>query len=153
MKITVFKALVKPMTLVVLAAVLATAACGPVVRTRGNLLTDDVLARVTVGQSTADDVAASLGPPSTTSTFEQGVWYYVGQRTEKKAFLAPEVVERRIVKIAFTQDGRVDSIEELGLDEANEILVVERETPTLGRQITFFEQLLGNLGRFNTAGN
>lgn len=149
MKISACKALAKPTTLVVLAAVLATAACGPVVRTRGNLLTDDVLARVTVGQSTAEEVVSRLGPPSTTSTFEEGVWYYVGQRTEKKAFLAPEVVERRVVKIAFTGDGRVDSIEELGLDEANEVLVVERETPTLGRQITFIEQLLGNLGRFN----
>ena len=135
---------------IALGAALATAACGPVVRTRGNLLTDEVLARVTEGQSTRQEVVTSLGPPSTQSLFEDDVWYYVGQRTETSAFFAPEVTERRVVKIEFSPDGRVSAIEELGLDDGNEVLVVERETPTLGRQVTFLEQLLGNLGRFNT---
>lgn len=130
---------------------MAVTACGPVVRTRGNLLTDEVLARVTVGQSTQEQVTTSIGPPSTVSTFEPGVWYYVGQRTEKNAFFAPEVVERRVVKMTFGDDGRIAAIDELGLEDAEEILVVQRETPTLGRQVTFLEQLLGNLGRFNSS--
>ncbi|MEM1398675.1 MAG: outer membrane protein assembly factor BamE [Pseudomonadota bacterium] len=135
---------------IALGLVVTLIACGPVIRTRGSLLTDDVVARVTVGQSTSDQVVSSLGPPSTVSTFSPNIWYYVGERTEKSAFFPPEVVERRVVRVVFDPAGRVESVDQLSLEDAQEILVVERETPTLGRQVTFMEQLLGNLGRFNT---
>lgn len=128
---------------------IAVVGCAPNVATRGNLVEDTRLNQIVVGSSTANDVVALIGTPTTEATFDQQTWYYIGQRTEQMAFFEPEITDRRIIVIRFTETGVVEDIRELGLDEAREVAIVERETPTLGRQITFLEQIIGNLGRFN----
>ena len=132
---------------------LALTACAPSVNTRGNLVEDDRLSQLVVGQTTARDVAGLLGTPTTVATFDERTWYYIGQRTEQTAFFDPAVVERRILKISFNEAGVVESLDEYGPDDALDVELVERETPSLGRRMSFFEQMLGNLGRFNPAGN
>lgn len=125
-------------------------ACAPVVATRGNLIDDDRLARISVGRSTVNDVANAFGSPTTVSTFDRRTWYYIGQRTEKTAFFDPEIVERRVIKVVFSDTGIVRQLEDLDLEDAQTVELVDRETPTLGRRMTVMEQLLGNFGRFNT---
>ena len=134
----------------VAAMLLGAAACSPVVATRGNLIDNDRFDRIAVGRSTANDVANVFGSPTTISTFDRRTWYYIGQRTEKVAFFDPEIVERRVVRIEFSPTGVVSQIEDLDLEDAQTVELVERETPTLGRRLTVLEQLLGNFGRFNT---
>ena len=129
----------------------ALTACAPSVNTRGNLVEDERLSQLVVGQTTARDVAALLGTPTTVATFDERTWYYIGQRTEQTAFFDPDLVERRILKIRFDETGRIESLEEYGPDDALEVELVERETPSLGRRMSFLEQMLGNLGRFNPA--
>lgn len=128
---------------------LALGACSPTVATRGNIADAERLGEIRPGTSTRDDVAVILGSPSTVGTFDQDTWYYIGQRTEKTAFFNPEIVERKVVVIHFDQTGVVEKVEELGLDDAQAVAYVDRETPTAGRELTFLEQMLGNLGRFN----
>jgi hypothetical protein len=36
------------------------------------------------------------------------------------------------------------------LDDAQQIVPVDDTTPTLGRELGLLQQLLGNIGRFNT---
>jgi hypothetical protein len=43
----------------------------------------------------------------------------------------------------------VDDMKIIGIEEAKQITPNERVTPTLGRELTVLQQLLGNLGRFN----
>ena len=132
------------------AVLIGVAACSPVMATRGNLIDDERFDRIIVGRSTANDVANVFGSPTTVSTFDRQTWYYIGQRTEKVAFFDPEIVERRVVRVEFTASGIVRQIDDLDLDDAQTVELVERETPTLGRRLTVLEQLLGNFGRFNT---
>ena len=127
---------------------LCVAACGPVTATRGNLVDNDRLAQIQVGQTSANDVFALLGTPTSVSTFDSQVWYYVGERTEQLAFLNPDITERRVLMIRFDEAGTVADLAELDADDAIDVDPVGRETPTLGRQITILEQLLGNVGRF-----
>lgn len=143
---------IRPVARLAVAAVLimSAAACSPVLATRGNLIDDARFERIAVGRSTANDVANVFGSPTTVSTFDRRTWYYIGQRTEKVAFFDPEIIERRVVRIEFTETGIVSRIEDLDLDDAQTVELVERETPTLGRRLTVLEQLLGNFGRFNT---
>ena len=137
--------------LAVAAALVAGAAgCTPVYATRGNLIDDERLGRIEVGRSTVNDVAGLFGSPTTLSTFDQWTWYYIGQRTEKVAFFDPDIIESRVVRVEFTETGIVRAIDELDLNDAQTVELVERETPTLGRRLTVLEQLLGNFGRFNT---
>jgi outer membrane protein assembly factor BamE (lipoprotein component of BamABCDE complex) len=130
---------------------LSLAACAPAVNTRGNLVEDQRLSRLAVGQTTAQEVANLLGTPTTVATFDERTWYYIGQRTEQRAFFDPNIVERRILKIRFDRAGVIESVEEYGPDDALEVELVERETPSLGRRMSFLEQMIGNLGRFNPA--
>lgn len=136
--------------LVGLALAATLAACSPRVDNRGMRFDPDVVAEVRPGMSTRDDVLYILGTPSTISSFQGPVWYYIGQRTEKMAFFDPEVTERQVVEVLFDETDRVSQVNLFGLEDGQEVELVERETPTEGQDITIVQQLLGNLGRFNT---
>lgn len=128
---------------------LAVSACSPVVATRGNLTDPDRLAEVKAGQATRGDVAAILGTPTSAGTFDPNVWYYIGQKTEKVAFFQPDVVERRVVIVQFDEAGVVKEIKQLDESNGQDIEMVDRTTPTAGRELSFIEQMLGNVGRFS----
>ncbi len=143
-------------TTAVLAAMtlaMAVTACAPIRATRGNIVEDEKVAELQVGASTVNDVLDVLGTPTTVGTFNERVWYYIGQRTERMSFFEPDIIERRVLMVAFDETGVLQQMEERGLDDAQDVELVERETPTLGRRITFFEQMFGNLGRFSPTGD
>lgn len=138
----------------VIAALLLTVitACAPRQDYRGLVIDEDKLKLVTVGQTTEAQVGALLGSPSTTSTFPEWgtTFYYISSETEAVAFLAPELIDQQVVAIAFDKEGKVREIKRYGMKDGRQIAFVERETPTRGRELTFLEQLFGNLGRFNS---
>jgi len=138
-------------TLAAAALGLSLAACAPTVDTRGHLADAMTVHQIQPGVSTRDDVYAVLGTPSTTGTFDQNTWYYIGTRTEKVAFFAPDVIERKVVVIRFDDAGTVQDIQELGRDDGREVELVDRTTPTAGRDLGVLEQMLGNIGRFSGA--
>ena len=129
-------------------AVLFIAACTPTVNQRGNLLTDQQIASVQLGQSTRSDVLRSLGSPTTKSPFNEEIWYYIGQETEKRGILDPEVMEERVVAVTFDEQGYVNDIRDIN-NERIDIPVERDATKTHGNDLTVMQQLLGNLGRFN----
>jgi outer membrane protein assembly factor BamE (lipoprotein component of BamABCDE complex) len=127
---------------------LAVAACTPTVANRGNLVEADRLALVQVGSS-KDEVFQTLGSPTMISTFDDNTWYYMGQRTEQTAFFSPEIMDRQIVVVHFDDKDKVTSIDKRGRDQTiASVDTVERATPSSGRELTFLEQLVGNVGRF-----
>jgi len=134
------------------AIVLAVGAGGCTARkeVRGNYLTDAQLSTIQVGTTNRQTVMRVLGPPSTEGTFDKQVWYYIGRQTEEWAFLEPEVLEQRVVAIYFNERGVVEHMERYGQNDARAVSIVERETPTSGHKIGFFEQILGNLGVLGT---
>jgi outer membrane protein assembly factor BamE (lipoprotein component of BamABCDE complex) len=137
--------------LLALALGLGTAACSPIVHTRGHMVDSERLAQVRAGQSTADDVLRILGTPTSVGTFDTRSWYYIGQVTERTAFFEPEVVERRVVAIRFESNGVVKEIRDIDKAQGQELEVVDRATPTAGHEMGLLEQLLGNVGKFNPA--
>lgn len=131
---------------------LAGTACTPIVATRGNMADPERLAEIKPGASRQEDVAGLLGTPSHVGTFDQSVWYYIGQKTEKTAFFQPEVVERRVVVVQFDQQGVVTAMKTLDASQGQDVEMVDRVTPTSGRELGFLEQLVGNVGRFGSKG-
>lgn len=127
---------------------LAVTACAPTVATRGNMTDPDAVAEIKTGASTRDQVAGLLGTPTSVGTFDQKVWYYIGQKTEKTAFFKPDVLERRVVVVSFNDAGVVSDVQTLDHNQGLDIEMVERSTPTHGREIGFLEQMIGNFGRF-----
>jgi len=128
---------------------LAASGCTPIVATRGNLTDPERVAELQPGQSRRDDVAAVLGTPTSVGTFDPNVWYYIGQKTEKTAFFQPEVTDRRVVIVRFDDAGTVREIRNLDKTNGQDIEMVDRSTPTAGREMSFLEQMMGNVGRFS----
>ena len=95
----------------------------------------------------ADRLAEILGTPSTVATFGDEAWFYVSELTETVAFLAPAVRERKVVIVLFDQKGVVTGVETKGLDAAVAVSPVGRKTPTVGKELTVLEQLVGNFNR------
>ncbi len=123
-------------------------ACSPVTSQHGNMLQDFQVEEVKPGEHTRSDVLRILGSPTTQSTFNNNIWYYIGQETEKRSILDHEVTDERIVAVAFDDNGVVQTLEHLDGDREN-IPYTRTKTPTHGNDLTFMQQLLGNLGRFN----
>ena len=144
----------KPVILSIVSAVIivTASACAPNIATRGNLPDPDKLAEIIPGEASRDDVADLLGSPSSAATFGDETWYYIATRVETVAFNEPEVIDQQVVAIKFGEDGLVTAIDTYGLDDARAVEIVERVTPTSGREITILQQLLGNVGRFAQKG-
>ncbi|MEM7444832.1 MAG: outer membrane protein assembly factor BamE [Pseudomonadota bacterium] len=130
-------------------AALVLSACAAEVRNRGNLVEDRRLEQIEVGVSSAGDVIRSFGSPTAVATFDDGIWYYIGQRVEYFAFYEPEILERRVIRVQFdTVSGIVTDLQVRTLEDGVEFAFEESETPTLGRQMGVLEQLFGNFGQF-----
>jgi outer membrane protein assembly factor BamE (lipoprotein component of BamABCDE complex) len=127
---------------------LSAGACAPVVHQRGNLVEDFQMQQIKPLESTRSDVLRDLGSPTTKSTFDPNVWYYIGQETEKRGILDPEVVQERIVLVAFNEEGFVETIKDIDRERLN-IPYSRDKTPTHGNETTIMQQFLGNLGKFN----
>lgn len=116
---------------------------------RGNLPEKDRLTEIHPGTTTRDQVAKILGTPSSTSVFDNNSWYYISRKTKKLAFLDPDTIDQQVYVVNFDPNGVVKSIERKGLRDARNITPAPGATPAPGRELTFLEQVLGNIGRFN----
>ncbi len=124
-------------------------ACVPNVDQRGNLPEQEKLAEIHPGTTTKDQVAKILGTPSSTSIFDDKRWYYISRKTKQVAFLDPDLLDQQVYIVNFNNQGVVQSVDHRGLKDGREIAMAPGATPAPGRELTFLEQILGNIGRFN----
>lgn len=123
-------------------------ACAPVVGNHGFQVIDVNPKDIVIGTDTKSTVLAQLGSPSAVSTFEDNIWYYISQTTERYTYNRPQVSQRSVTAITFNEtDDKVAEVRNLNLEDGQQIAMERRETPTRGRQLTILEQLLGNVGR------
>ncbi|CAA6603306.1 conserved exported hypothetical protein [Rhodospirillaceae bacterium LM-1] len=125
------------------------AACEPIVDVRGNLPNEEQLSLIKPGDIGKDDVLAMLGTPSSVAAFDDETWYYISSKTEQLAFFKPKETERKVVAISFEKSGLVKNVRQLGMQDGKIVQQVDRITPTAGNEMTFLEQLFGNVGRFS----
>ncbi len=130
------------------ASCLAITACTPSVAKRGNILEEYQIGEIAPGVHTRSDVLRLLGSPTTQSTFDENIWYYIGQTTEKHGVFDPEVVDEKIVVVTFDEEGTVEYISKVD-GEKFAVPISSDSTPTHGNELTIMQQLLGNIGRFN----
>ena len=131
-----------------LGSVALISACSPTQSQRGNMVENFRMAEITPGISTRTNVLKSLGSPTTTAPFDDNIWYYIGQKMEKRGIFDPEVVEEKVVVVTFNEEGIVDQMQEIDQNRLD-IPKTRDKTPTGGNEVGFMEQLLGNVGKFN----
>lgn len=130
-------------------AVFALCGCAATVDQRGNLPPSDKIAEIHPGTTTKDQVAKLLGTPSSTGVFNDRAWYYISRRTEQVAFFNPDVLDQQVFIVDFDDKNVVKSVGHKGLKDGRAIDPAPGATPAPGRELTFFEQILGNIGRFS----
>lgn len=136
---------------VVTSGVLILAACQPTLDTRGYVPNPEALEQVHPGQPKAE-VQNLLGTPSSVTPFGEEVWLYISRKVSTVAFFKPEVIEQNVVAVEFDRSGVVADVRRYTLADGQNIEPVDRTTPAPGRELTFIEQLVGNIGKFNTPG-
>jgi outer membrane protein assembly factor BamE (lipoprotein component of BamABCDE complex) len=136
-----------------LAVVMTATACTPRIDQRGNRPDEEQVVLINPGVDDKNRVAELIGTPSTISTFDDRTWYYISKRTETTAFFDPELVDQEVLAISFDESGIVENMRVFGPEDGRTIAYVDRTTPTEGNELTFIQQLLGNLGRFNPEGD
>ena len=129
-------------------------ACTPTIVTRGNLISDSDLQKVQAQKSRRSDVVQAWGPPTVAPLFEPDTWYYIGERTSQKGIFAPEVQTRRMVRLKFdpANNDTVIAVEDIDPKLAENITPVNRTTPAAGKDYTFMQQFIGNIGKYNPSG-
>lgn len=124
-----------------------TACVSPMESSHGFIPDETNPEEIMVGEDDRTTVAARLGSPTLEDSFEGETWYYITTKKEQLAYFKPKAVERKIVAISFDNSGNVANIFERDLSAAQTVAIVNRETPTRGKELTIMEQLLGNVGQ------
>jgi outer membrane protein assembly factor BamE (lipoprotein component of BamABCDE complex) len=135
---------------VAVAAAMLLAGCTVSEDQRGNLPDPEKLAQIQPGTTSKEQVARLIGSPSAESTFNDDTWYYISQKTKQVAFLNTQTLDRQVYIIDFDDKGVVKDVGHRTMADGEDITMAPGATPSPGRELTFIEQLLGNIGRFNS---
>lgn len=135
---------------VVLGPVLALslAGCAATFNNHGYVPPPEALAEVDIGDS-REAVMAAIGTPGVAGVMRDEAWFYTAYRMRNFTYRAPEVVERQVLAVSFDTAGRVQNIEEFGLEDGQIVQLSRRVTSSSVREVTLLQQILGNFGRIN----
>ena len=97
-------------------------------------------------------VTGTLGRPTFESQYGEKTWYYVSSTTGRKPFVRPRIREHSVLAVKFDAAGNVVSAERTGMDQVVYLRPDGDETPTLGRERSFLEDLFGNIGAVGQPG-
>jgi outer membrane protein assembly factor BamE (lipoprotein component of BamABCDE complex) len=123
-------------------------ACTPVFRNHGYTPSDSQLANLVVGVDTRTTAEETLGPP-TISDAETGRLYYISSRWRHYGMNPPKPISRNIVAVALDSSEVVTNVSRYGLEDGEIVALTRRVTDGGTEEITFLQQLLGNIGRID----
>lgn len=136
-----------------LAALLGAAAgCTSIKEHRGYLADSLLYNGIRAGIDNQRSVEGTLGRPTFTSQFGQPTWYYVSSTTGQRPFGRPQIQDQSVLAIRFDTAGNVAEVDRSGIERVVYLSPESEETPTLGRERGFLEDLFGNIGAVGAAG-
>ena len=125
---------------------LGTGGCTKLRSHQGYIVDPDLANAVQPRVDNKQSVAATLGQPTFKSQFNDDEWYYVSRDSRNLAYNKPKPVSQTTLKVTFDGAGNVASIDKTGVEQVVSVDVYGKETPTLGRERGFFDDLFGNIG-------
>ena len=126
--------------------------CAGYRESRGYIVDQELASSVQPGVDNKESVQKTLGRPTFTAQFDPNEWYYVSRRTSSLAFRKPRVDDQTVLRVRFDQAGNVASVDRTGKEKVAAISPYGKETPTLGRNQSFFEEFFGNIGVVGSGG-
>jgi outer membrane protein assembly factor BamE (lipoprotein component of BamABCDE complex) len=134
------------------AAGLLVSGCAGVLAHKGSVLDPQLASAIQPGVDNKASVEKLLGRPSFVGQFTPNDWYYVSRDTKQVGFRNPRVRRQTVLHVRFDQAGNVASINRTGRELVASVDPSNRQTPTLGRQRGFFDELFGNIGTVGAPG-
>ena len=131
----------------VLGAALLASGCVQIQGHRGYLADEVLLQSIQPGVDDRQSVERTLGRPSFIGQFGEPVWYYVSSSTMQSPTLRPKIVGQTVLAVHFDASDNVVNVERSGMELVARIDPENDETPTLGRNRSFFQDLFGNIGQ------
>ncbi|MDB2415260.1 outer membrane protein assembly factor BamE [Rickettsiales bacterium] len=95
-------------------------------------------------------VERRLGSPSTVSTYGDDIWYYISTEYENVAFFDPKIKKQTVLEIEFNSNETIKSIKKYDAKDAKAVNFSKDKTYVGGDDFTVLQQLIGNIGRFNS---
>ena len=126
--------------------------CSSIVDRRGYIIDETLVQAIQPGIDNRTSVEATLGRPSFTSQFGDPTWYYVSSITEQKPFNSPRITGHSVLAVTFDGSGNVVAADRSGVNQVVRLNPESDETPTLGRERSFLQDLFGNIGQVGAAG-
>ena len=133
-------------------ALVLLAGCSSIVDRRGYMIDETLVQAIQPGIDNRTSVEATLGRPSFASQFGPPTWYYVSSVTHQKPFTDPRITTHTVLAVTFDGSGNVVAADRTGLEQVVRISPERDETPTLGRERSFLQDLFGNIGQVGAAG-
>ena len=125
------------------------AGCGLLpVNVTGDVPSSDRVQIIKPNKHSKADVLRLSGSPAHTTLFEEESWVWVETKEQMRAFLPPKEFERQVLVISFKPDETVKRVMHLSLSDALEVTYDTEETPSYGKDLNVFQEMLGNFGRF-----
>jgi outer membrane protein assembly factor BamE (lipoprotein component of BamABCDE complex) len=109
---------------------------------RGYVISEEALAQVKEGNS-QDQVMIALGTPTTISTINGDVFYYISEKqTRTFTFQQPRTVERNVMAIYFNAQRKVERVANYGLQDGKVFDFISRSTVTGGEESNLLRQII-----------
>ena len=107
-------------------------------------------AKLQINLSNKNDSRNLLGPPSTTSTFDNDMWIYIERKTtssQLRTLGKTKLMLNNVLFLEFDDRGLLVKKEFYNKDSMNELKISEGETSVIDRKNTFMQSVISTLKR------
>ena len=138
--------------ILVAGTVLALSACSSIREPRGYIIDSSLVNVIQPGIDNQRSVEQTLGRPTFTSQYGDPTWYYVSSTTGRRPFVRPTIQQHSVLAVKFDATGNVVASDRSGIEKVVYLSPESDQTPTLGRERSFLEDLFGNIGTVGAPG-
>ena len=106
--------------------------------------------KLQINLSNKNDSRNLLGPPSTTSTFDNDMWIYIERKTtssQLRTLGKTKLMLNNVLFLEFDDRGLLVKKEFYNKDSMNELKISEGETSVIDRKNTFMQSVISTLKR------
>jgi outer membrane protein assembly factor BamE (lipoprotein component of BamABCDE complex) len=135
-----------------IAAAVLLAGCAQMRAHKGAVLDPQLASSIQPGVDNKASVEKLIGRPTFVGQFTPNDWYYVSRDTTQLGFRNPRVSKETMMLVRFDPKGNVAAVQRTGKELVMNVKPYGRQTPTLGRKRSFFEELFGNIGTVGAPG-
>lgn len=119
------------------------------IESRGQAIDDSTLLTIKGKGLSKSEVRDLIGTPTIIPDYTPNTWYYVHRSLSRRAWFEPKVIEQKIVKITFNQNGNSQEVIVLNDIHQDNLKIANECTKTYGTELNGLQKFVRNIGRFN----